>query len=141
MTAVLRRGIILRPLDNNLNICGCVAAMRLNEALRALSDPTRREIVRLLRRGEMSAGELAERFDMSKPSVSHHFSTLKEAGLITSRRQGQQVLYSLNTTVLEDLMASILGLFGISSPEDPLASGSAPEDSSNDSLPRGGNAR
>lgn len=115
--------------------------MRLNEALRALSDPTRREIVRLLRRGEMSAGELAERFDMSKPSVSHHFSTLKEAGLITSRRQGQQVLYSLNTTVLEDLMASILGLFGISSPEDPLASGSAPEDSSNDSLPRGGNAR
>src|SRR6516225_3129171 len=85
--------------------------MRMNEAFKALSDPTRREILSLLRRGEMTAGELAERFDMSKPSVSHHFSVLKQADLITSRRAGQQIYYSLNTTVVEDLVAMIWDLF------------------------------
>ena len=83
----------------------------MNQAFKALSDPTRREILALLRRGEMSAGELAERFDMSKPSVSHHFSVLKEADLITSRREGQQIYYSLNTTVVEDLLTGIWSLF------------------------------
>jgi DNA-binding transcriptional ArsR family regulator len=88
-----------------------VAAMRMNEAFKALADPTRREILRLLRRGEMTAGELAERFDMAKPSVSHHFNVLKQADLITSRRDGQQIFYALNTTVVEDLLAIIWDLF------------------------------
>lgn len=84
----------------------------MNEAFKALADPTRREILRLLRqRGEMSAGELAEQFDMSKPSVSHHFAVLKQANLVSSRREGQQIFYALNTTVVEDLMGVILGLF------------------------------
>lgn len=85
--------------------------MRMNEAFQALADPSRREILRLLRHGEMTAGELAEHFDMAKPSVSHHFAKLKQAGLITSRREGQQIYYALNTTVVEDLLSIIWDLF------------------------------
>jgi ArsR family transcriptional regulator len=85
--------------------------MRMNDAFKALADPTRREILRLLRRGEMTAGELAERFDMTKPSMSHHFSVLKQADLVTTRRDGQQIFYSLNTTVAEDLLSIIWDLF------------------------------
>jgi len=83
-----------------------------NEAFKALADPTRREILRLLRRGEMTAGDLAERFDMTKPTMSHHFSVLREADLLTSRRDGQQIWYGLNTTVVQDLMAWALDLMG-----------------------------
>jgi DNA-binding transcriptional ArsR family regulator len=85
--------------------------MRMNEAFKALADPTRREILRLLRQGEMTAGDLAEKFDMSKPSMSHHFSVLKQADLVSARREGQQIYYSLNTTVAEDLLAIIWDLF------------------------------
>jgi DNA-binding transcriptional ArsR family regulator len=85
--------------------------MHLNEAFKALADPTRREILRLLRGGEKSAGELAGHFDMSKPSVSHHFTVLKQAGLVASRRDGQQIYYFLNTTALEDLLALTWDLF------------------------------
>lgn len=84
--------------------------MHMNDAFKALADPTRREILRLLRGGEMTAGELARRFDMSKPSVSHHFAVLRQADLIASRRDGQQIYYFLNTTVVEDLLALIWGL-------------------------------
>jgi DNA-binding transcriptional ArsR family regulator len=83
----------------------------MNEVFKALSDPTRREVLRLLRGGEMTAGELAERFDMTKPSMSHHFAVLKQADLIGSRRDGQQVYYFLNTTVVEDVLSIIWGLF------------------------------
>jgi ArsR family transcriptional regulator, arsenate/arsenite/antimonite-responsive transcriptional repressor len=76
-----------------------------NQTFRALADPTRREILDLLRQGEMTAGALAEKFDMTKPSMSHHFAVLKDADLITSRREGQQIWYGLNTTVVQDLMA------------------------------------
>src|SRR5262249_30645843 len=86
-------------------------AMRMNEAFKALADPTRRHILQLLRRGERTAGELAEHFDMTKPSMSHHFAVLKQADLITSRRDGQQIYYSLNTTVVEDLLTMIWDLF------------------------------
>jgi DNA-binding transcriptional ArsR family regulator len=81
-----------------------------NETFKALADPTRREILALLRKGERTAGDLAERFDMTKPSMSHHFAVLKEADLITSRREGQQIWYALNTTVVQDLMAWAMGL-------------------------------
>jgi ArsR family transcriptional regulator len=83
----------------------------MNEAFKALADPTRRKILQLLRRGEMTAGELAEHFDLSKPTVSHHFTVLKEADLVVTRREGQQIHYSLNTTVMEDLMSIIWDLF------------------------------
>jgi DNA-binding transcriptional ArsR family regulator len=83
----------------------------MNEAFKALADPTRREILRLLRRGEMTAGELADHFDMAKPSVSHHFAVLRQADLVTTRREGQQIYYSLNTTVVEDFLAVLWDLF------------------------------
>jgi DNA-binding transcriptional ArsR family regulator len=83
----------------------------MNDAFKALADPTRREILRLLRSGERTAGELASRFDMSKPSVSHHFAVLKAADLIRSRREGQQIYYALNTTVVEDLLSLVWDLF------------------------------
>ena len=85
--------------------------MRMNDAFKALADPTRREILRLLRSGEKSAGELADHFGISKPSMSHHFAVLKQADLIASRRSGQQIYYALNTTVVEDLLTAVWGLF------------------------------
>ncbi len=83
-----------------------------NKAFRALADPTRREILNLLRHGEITAGALAEKFDMTKPAMSHHFAVLKEADLVTSRREGQQIWYGLNTTVVQDLMAWAMHLIG-----------------------------
>jgi ArsR family transcriptional regulator len=77
---------------------------------KALSDPTRREILRLLSQGEKTAGELASKFDMTKPSMSHHFTVLKDAELISSRRNGQQIWYSLNTTVAQDAIAWVMDL-------------------------------
>jgi DNA-binding transcriptional ArsR family regulator len=85
--------------------------MRINEVFKALADPTRRRILQLLQDGEMTAGELAQRFDMAKPSVSHHFNVLKQADLIVSRRDGQQIYYGLNTTVVEDMLAILWDLF------------------------------
>jgi len=82
----------------------------MNAVFKALSDPTRREILRLLSRGEKTAGDLADRFDMSKPSMSHHFAVLKEADLISSRRNGQQIWYSLNTTVAQDAISWVMDL-------------------------------
>jgi DNA-binding transcriptional ArsR family regulator len=83
-----------------------------SNAFKALADPTRREILRLLRQGEMTAGDLAERFDMTKPTMSHHFAVLKEADLLTSRRDGQTIWYAFNTTVVQDLIAWAMDLMG-----------------------------
>ena len=85
--------------------------MGLDAVFKALADPTRREILRLLNGGEMTAGQLAERFTISAPSMSHHFNVLKQADLISARREGQQIYYSLNTTVFQDLAAALLDLF------------------------------
>jgi len=82
----------------------------MDAVFKALSDPTRREILRLLSHGEKTAGELAERFDVSKPSMSHHFAVLKESGLIISRREGQQIWYRINSTVAQDVIAWIMEL-------------------------------
>ena len=86
--------------------------MSSNKAFKALADPTRRQILGLLRKGEMTAGDLAEEFDMTKPSMSHHFAVLKDADLVTSRREGQQIWYALNSTVVQDLMAWAIELIG-----------------------------
>jgi ArsR family transcriptional regulator len=80
-------------------------AGKLNAAFKAIADPTRREILHLLRKEEMTAGAVADHFAMTRPSMSHHFSVLKEAQLISSRREGQTIWYALNTTVLEDVLA------------------------------------
>ena len=85
-------------------------ATSTNAAFKAIADPTRREILRLLRQGEMTAGALAERFDMTKPTMSHHFTVLREADLISSRRESQTIWYALNTTVLEDVIAWAMDL-------------------------------
>ena len=79
------------------------------EGFKALGDPTRRRILELLRDGDMTAGEIAEHFDMSKPSISHHLATLKAASLVVDERHGQNIVYSLNTTVMQDLIGWFMG--------------------------------
>ena len=76
-----------------------------SDSFKALGDPTRRKILEMLsKEGDMTAGEIASHFDISAPSVSHHLSTLKAAGLVLDTRQGQNIVYSLNTTVFQDIM-------------------------------------
>lgn len=75
------------------------------EAFKALADPTRRRILELLRSADLTAGELADHFDTTKPSISHHLNTLKAAGLVDAEREGQSIVYSLNTSVLQNLMS------------------------------------
>jgi DNA-binding transcriptional ArsR family regulator len=75
----------------------------MDAVFKALADPTRRAILRLLGDREMTAGQLAEHFETSKPTMSHHFSVLKEADLIRARRDAQTIWYALNTTVLQDV--------------------------------------
>lgn len=75
----------------------------MNESFKALSDPTRRKILELLVERDMTAGEIADCFSMSKPSISHHLSTLKSADLVISVKDGQNVIYSLNTTVFQEM--------------------------------------
>lgn len=84
---------------------------RQQPAFRALADPTRREILRRLRGGSWTAGELSEGFDISRASLSHHFNVLKAADLVRSERRGQFQVYSLNTSVFEDLAGLMLDLF------------------------------
>lgn len=83
------------------------------QTFKALADPTRREILQLLAGGSMSAGDIAQRFDISKPSLSHHFNLLKQANLVRTHRQGQNIYYTLNTSVLEDTARFVLDLFQV----------------------------
>lgn len=76
----------------------------LNLPFKALSDPTRRKIIQLLKDRDLTAGEIAEQFNMTKPSISHHLNMLKQAQLVTDERQGQNIYYSLNTTVFEEVI-------------------------------------
>lgn len=76
----------------------------MNDAFKALSDPTRRKILELLSEKDRNAGEIAEYFQISKPSISHHLNILKNAGLVVDERQGQNIVYSLNTTVFQDIL-------------------------------------
>lgn len=86
--------------------------MGLQSTLKALSDPTRREILNLLKGGPLPAGELAARFEMSGAAVSKHLSVLKEAGLIRDRREGRYIIYELNASVLEEVMLWLRDLRG-----------------------------
>jgi ArsR family transcriptional regulator, arsenate/arsenite/antimonite-responsive transcriptional repressor len=84
--------------------------MSTQDIFKAISDPTRRQILKLLHGGSRTAGQLAESFDVSKASMSHHFAVLKAADLISSERRGQQIVYTLNTTVLQDAATLLLDL-------------------------------
>lgn len=87
--------------------------MRTQEVFKAISDPTRRKVLKLLQGGSKTAGELAEAFDITKGSLSHHFNVLKAADLVRCERRGQQIVYSLNTTVFEDVAALLFDLFKV----------------------------
>ena len=82
----------------------------MNYLFKALNDETRREILELLKTRDMTAGEIAEAFDISKPSISHHLDILKRAELVTSEKQGQFITYSINTTILEDVLQWLITL-------------------------------
>ena len=80
----------------------------MNDVFRALSDPTRREILELLRSGPRSSGEIAEKFRTSWATISRHLSVLKDAELILAERNGQHVVYELNTTVFQEVVESLI---------------------------------
>lgn len=80
----------------------------MNDIFKALNDATRREILELLKIKSLSAGEIADQFNMSKPSISHHLDILKRADLITAEKSGQFIFYSINTTIMEDVLQWIL---------------------------------
>lgn len=89
----------------------------MNLVFRALADPTRRQILQLLRERRRTAGEIAEQFDLSKPTLSGHFAILREAGLVTSDKTGTTVTYRLNLSVLEDALLGFADTFGIGQPK------------------------
>ncbi len=76
----------------------------MNAVFKALNDPTRREILELLQQRDMTAGEIADQFHISFPSISHHLDLLKQAGLVQAQKEGQYVTYSLNTTVVDEIL-------------------------------------
>jgi len=84
----------------------------MNDTFKALSDPTRRKILDLLKDGDMTAGEIHQHFNMSKPSISQHLKILKGAGLVHDIKKGQYVYYSLNTTVLQELISWVYEITG-----------------------------
>ena len=86
--------------------------MSINTTLKALSDPTRREILSMLKKGRLSAGEIVENFPVSGAAVSRHLSILKDADLITDEREGKYIYYELNASVLEEIMLWITQLKG-----------------------------
>lgn len=88
----------------------------MNAVFQALSDPTRREILRLLRKRAMTAGEIAERFPLARSTLSGHFNILKNAGLIVAEKNGTSIHYSLNVSVVEQTMAAMMDLLDVGKP-------------------------
>lgn len=80
----------------------------LNAVFKALNDATRRKILEVLKEGDRTAGEIADEFQISKPSISHHLDRLKQAGLVVSIKKGQYIYYSLNTTVIDEIFKWIV---------------------------------
>lgn len=89
----------------------------MNEVFEALAHPVRREILKLLRKRPMSAGELAGHFTIAKPTLSGHFTVLKNADLVTTERQGTTIIYQLNMSVMEDALAAFMALAGVKGKE------------------------
>ena len=90
----------------------------MTSVYKALSDPTRRKILQLLRERDMNAGEIADHFDIAKPSLSRHFNVLRHADLIQGDRQGNQIIYRLNVSVLEEALWAMMDTFKIESREE-----------------------
>lgn len=86
--------------------------MPLNLVFKALSDSSRRRILHMLQNGDMTAGEIADQFHISKPSISHHLNILKQARLVQDVRQGQRIVYSLNTTVFQEVVGWFYDILG-----------------------------
>ena len=91
----------------------------MSSVFKALSDPTRRRVLQLLRKGPMSAGELSDEFDVSKPTMSAHVAVLKEADLVHTEKAGKSVIYHLKLSVLEEALLGFIDSFGIGA-EAPL---------------------
>lgn len=89
----------------------------MNRVFKALSDPTRRKVLQLLRKGPMSAGELSDRFDVSRPTMSAHFAVLKEADLIHAEKSGKSIIYHLKLSVLEEALLGFVHSFGSAASE------------------------
>ena len=87
--------------------------MGFQESLKGMSDKTRREILNLLKDGDMTAGDIAAHFSMTQATVSHHLSVLKDGGLVSVRRDGKYIFYELNTSVIEEIMAWLIELKGV----------------------------
>jgi len=85
----------------------------MNKVFKALSDPTRRRVLQLLRQRPMTAGELASHFTVSKPTMSAHFAVLREAGLVEAEKQGKTITYRLNMSVLEEALMGFAQVFGV----------------------------
>ncbi|MBB5887903.1 autorepressor SdpR family transcription factor [Lactovum miscens] len=84
--------------------------MSLDLMFKALSDPTRRKIISMLRKEDMTAGDIAAKFNMTKPSISHHLKMLKQASLVLDERNGQKIIYTLNTSVFQEIVSWIFDL-------------------------------
>lgn len=84
----------------------------MNDVWSAMADPTRRKILSLLKANDMNAGEIAEHFNMTKPSISHHLNQLKQANLVFAEKKGQNIIYSLNLSVVEEILQLISELAG-----------------------------
>ncbi len=82
----------------------------MNSSFRALNDPTRRQILELLKKRDLTAGEIADQFNISKPSISHHLDLLKQAGLVSATKEGQFIYYSINTTVMDEIIEWLVQL-------------------------------
>ena len=83
----------------------------MSSVFKALSDPTRRRVLQLLRKGPLSAGDLSDQFDVSKPTMSAHFNVLKEADLLHAEKSGKSIIYHLKLSVLEDALLGFVGSF------------------------------
>lgn len=91
----------------------------MSDGFKALADPTRRRILELLSEGDLTAGEIAAHFNMTRPSVSHHLNALKNAGLVSDERRGQTIVYSVNLTVFQEMIKWFYDFGFAKSEEDP----------------------
>ena len=89
----------------------------MDKVFKALADPTRRGVLRLLRRGDMSAGEIAEAFPVAKSTLSGHLNVLKEANLVVTERRGTTIVYSLNVAVYEEMVEAVMEILGVGARE------------------------
>lgn len=95
--------------------------MAANEVFRALSDPTRREILMMLRLGDQSAGEIADKFPLARSTLSGHFNVLKAAGLVVTERRATTIVYSLNVSAFEEALGALMQLLHVGQPEETAA--------------------